>query len=604
MPSAAAKRGCESMFTCLLQGGLRRGARRGTVRDDSVPGTARLDRRQRATIERRGEGGAASVGDLGEAEAEHFEIRQPSSRRRRRTCRRWRRHESSEALVAERVAAETEFLQRRQPPQGRREGHQARVADGGLVQRKPLEPQQGASAQGSGERRGAGVAHMHAETQPAHGRQRARTQPFRQPLCTPSRPAAPRSLRPIPSSAGSTEPSVPSNARSAVVRPGVRLRGGSYRPDLEVGRACSLVAARLAARDPAPRQHLLEELVGEYGHEGALLVVGRAAVAAFDVLVVVGGVLAHVIELAHQLARVARVHAVVARRGGAQEGRVALLGLDVVRRPLGGLIGVAVLLHPRGTRQQRVVAAHVEQRHLADDGAEELGRADQHITGEQPTVGAALAAELGRGRDTARDQVLGDRLEVLEGLVALLLERRLVPARAVLAAAADVGLHVGVALLEPGGAHLGRVSGGERDLEAAVAVEQRRRRAVEAHVLRGDEEVGHLRAVGRGGVQLLRLQPRRVVEGGQRLEWLARVGRGGGGEGEGGRLREAIGGDPDVVRLVRVDARRGHDLEALVLDRALEAPAATPRALAAAPRRVVPPEALLAHDVVERREDQ
>eukprot|EP00964_Phaeocystis_antarctica_P104677 scaffold69793_cov55-Phaeocystis_antarctica.AAC.1 len=96
-------------------------------------------------------------------------------------CRR-RRHEGGEALVAERVAAETEILQRGQPPQGRREGHQPRVADGGVVQREGLEPRQGASAQGGGQCRGACVAHMHIRTEEGHGRQRARAQPLRQPL--------------------------------------------------------------------------------------------------------------------------------------------------------------------------------------------------------------------------------------------------------------------------------------------------------------------------------------------------------------------------------------------------------------------------------------
>ena len=68
------------------------------------PGRA-LERRQRAAVERSGEGGAAGVGDLGVAEVERLELRQPSRRRRRRTCRRRRRHEGGEALVAERVAS-------------------------------------------------------------------------------------------------------------------------------------------------------------------------------------------------------------------------------------------------------------------------------------------------------------------------------------------------------------------------------------------------------------------------------------------------------------------------------------------------------------------
>eukprot|EP00964_Phaeocystis_antarctica_P058844 scaffold34907_cov69-Phaeocystis_antarctica.AAC.3 len=68
----------------------------------------RLERRQRAADERSDEDGAAGVGDLGVAEVELRELRQPSSWRRRRTCRRRRHHECGEALVAERVARENE----------------------------------------------------------------------------------------------------------------------------------------------------------------------------------------------------------------------------------------------------------------------------------------------------------------------------------------------------------------------------------------------------------------------------------------------------------------------------------------------------------------
>ena len=90
----------------------------------------RLERRQRAAAERSGQSGAAGVGDLGAVEREPLELRQRSRRRRRRTCRRRRRQESKEALVAERVVSETKSLQRGPQPQGRREGHQPRVADG------------------------------------------------------------------------------------------------------------------------------------------------------------------------------------------------------------------------------------------------------------------------------------------------------------------------------------------------------------------------------------------------------------------------------------------------------------------------------------------
>ena len=69
---------------------------------------------------------------------------------------------ADEALVTERIFPKIDVLQRGQPPQGRRERHQTRVADGGLVQHEALEMRQGASAQGGGERRGAGVAQMYA----------------------------------------------------------------------------------------------------------------------------------------------------------------------------------------------------------------------------------------------------------------------------------------------------------------------------------------------------------------------------------------------------------------------------------------------------------
>eukprot|EP00964_Phaeocystis_antarctica_P051197 scaffold29862_cov51-Phaeocystis_antarctica.AAC.2 len=155
-------------------------------------GKSPLERRQRAAFERNDQGGAAGVGDLRFAEVEPNELRQHSSRRRLRTCRqvrlrtcrrRRRRHEGGDTLVAERAVPEKEILQRRKSPQGRREGHQPRVADGVAAQREDIEPRQGASAQGGGEHRGACVAYMHtAESEEGQGRQRARAQPRRQPL--------------------------------------------------------------------------------------------------------------------------------------------------------------------------------------------------------------------------------------------------------------------------------------------------------------------------------------------------------------------------------------------------------------------------------------
>ena len=85
-----------------------------------------------------------------------------------------------------------------------------------------------------------------------------------------------------------------------------------------------------------------------------------------------------------------------------------------------GRVRVAVLGHPRRAGQQVAVALHVQQRHLHHDRAEQLRVLRQHVADQQAAVAAALDAEvLGRG-DLARDQVLGDRGEVLVGLVPVL----------------------------------------------------------------------------------------------------------------------------------------------------------------------------------------
>ena len=120
------------------------------------------ERWQRVAVERRGQGGAAGVGNLGVPEREHTELRQHTCVPKR-TRQRRRRHEGGDALVAERAVHEYELLQRRQPAHGRREGHQTRITDAAAVQVEELEPRQGASAQGSLERRGACVAHIHAD---------------------------------------------------------------------------------------------------------------------------------------------------------------------------------------------------------------------------------------------------------------------------------------------------------------------------------------------------------------------------------------------------------------------------------------------------------
>ena len=63
-----------------------------------------------------------------------------------------------------------------------------------------------------------------------------------------------------------------------------------------------------------------------------------------------------------------------------------------------------------------MVPLHVEQRHLAHDGAPQVGAASrEHVPYEQPAVRAAHAREGRRGAQAARDEVGPDGLEQGEG---------------------------------------------------------------------------------------------------------------------------------------------------------------------------------------------
>src|SRR5690606_35645069 len=96
---------------------------------------------------------------------------------------------------------------------------------------------------------------------------------------------------------------------------------------------------------------------------------------------------------------------------------------------------------------------------------------------------------------TGGDEIPRDCGEVLERAVPVLPKCRLVPGRTVLAAAADVGEHVGAAALEPRPAEDAGVVGGERDLEAAVPVQERRSGCVGSSVPAPDHEIRNTSAV-------------------------------------------------------------------------------------------------------------
>src|SRR3546814_7777771 len=86
---------------------------------------------------------------------------------------------------------------------------------------------------------------------------------------------------------------------------------------------------------------------------------------------------------------------------------------------------------------------------------------------------------------------------ILIGLVAMLAQRRLMPAWTVFAAATDIGQHVHAALTEPATADAGAVIGRQRNLETAVAVQQRRVVAIALERFGRDHEI---RQIGRAHV--------------------------------------------------------------------------------------------------------
>ena len=226
----------------------------------------------------------------------------------------------------------------------------------------------------------------------------------------------------------------------------------------------------------------------------------------------------------------AGVDPVVARRGGQQHARIFLVLEDVVVRrvladvgPLFRHVRVAVLSHPRGARQHLVIAAHVEQRHLADDGVEQVGTLHQHGARQQAAIAAAHDAQVARTGDFALDQVLRHGDEVVIRALAVFLQRRLVPAGAEFAAAADIGQHIHAALFQPRHARGAAVAWFQRHFEAAIAIQHRGVAAVQLRLLVHDGEVGYLGAVLRRRFELFHLVWRGVVKGRQRLDFRALV---------------------------------------------------------------------------------
>src|SRR5262245_55575055 len=223
------------------------------------------------------------------------------------------------------------------------------------------------------------------------------------------------------------------------------------------------------------------------------------------------------------------MHAVVARRGPQQDRRIWLshlgemIGRNVLEeRPVLRLVRIAVFRAPARAGEQLAVAAHVEEGDQAPDCAEALRIAREHVADEQSAVAAAIAGEAAWSCDAAANEVRCDSGEVVLRAFFLLADPRLVPGRAKLRAAADIGNDIDAAALEPGLDDAHRVGGEDGDKETAIAIEDGRRAAVERKVLWTDLEIGDAYAVVGDRLVLGHGQPRCIEARWQLLEQLWR----------------------------------------------------------------------------------
>ena len=219
--------------------------------------------------------------------------------------------------------------------------------------------------------------------------------------------------------------------------------------------------------------------------------------------------------------------------------------------PLFWFVRIAVFRHPRSAGQQLIIPAHVEQRHLTDGGLHQVRIQSDHVADQQSAIGSALDSEAARRGDLAGKKIAGDRRKVFIGTQTVRLESALVPARAVFSAAANVSHHINSSLRRPGAAHPGAVGRLQRDFKAAIAIKERRMRAVSRHTLTRDHEIRHAGAVVTGGKMLRDLQTGRIKKCRHRLQFfrgLADLA-----ERKCGR-REVIGGGQKIrVRFIGID---------------------------------------------------
>ena len=126
-------------------------------------------------------------------------------------------------------------------------------------------------------------------------------------------------------------------------------------------------------------------------------------------------------------------------------GRVGVEPLELL-----GVFRRAVLGDPQLGDLEILIAQHVEQRHLADDGSEQVGPLRDHHAHQQAAIAAATNGHVLLVGVTLFLQILGRGDEVVEHILLLIEHAGAMPVLAELGAAAQVRHGKDAAAIEPG----------------------------------------------------------------------------------------------------------------------------------------------------------
>jgi hypothetical protein len=150
---------------------------------------------------------------------------------------------------------------------------------------------------------------------------------------------------------------------------------------------------------------------------------------------------------------------------------------------------------------------------LANGGLHQIRIERHHIPHEQTTIRATLDSQASWLGNVALEKVLSDRCEVFVATQAIILQGCLMPSRPVLATTTDVRHNIDATLSQPSPAGPRVVAGLQRDLKAAVSIEQRRVGSIQFQAFLGDHEVRDLRSVFARREMLGDFQAARIKKG-------------------------------------------------------------------------------------------